>query len=93
MIIDAHISIYFQVCKREAEFLEKYFDSARAKLPQTMASMRLVGREIGDLAADLSDLRYVMILLTCPSVIDQVVISTFCNCFHVKRCFTKYILS
>ncbi|KAK3128778.1 hypothetical protein QOZ80_6BG0466210 [Eleusine coracana subsp. coracana] len=43
-------------CKREAEFLEKYFDSARAKLPETMASVRLVGREIGDLAADLSDL-------------------------------------
>ncbi|CAD6236233.1 unnamed protein product [Miscanthus lutarioriparius] len=43
-------------CKRDAEFLEKYFDSAREKLPETMASVRLVGREIGDLAADLSDL-------------------------------------
>ncbi|XP_039806072.1 uncharacterized protein LOC120670132 isoform X2 [Panicum virgatum] len=43
-------------CKREAEFLEKYFDSARKKLPESMASLRLVGRELGDLAADLSDL-------------------------------------
>uniref|UniRef100_A0A0A9D8M9 Uncharacterized protein n=1 Tax=Arundo donax TaxID=35708 RepID=A0A0A9D8M9_ARUDO len=43
-------------CKREVEFLEKYFDSAREKLPETMASVRLVGREISDLAADLSDL-------------------------------------
>lgn len=43
-------------CKREAEFLEKYFDSAREKLPETMASLRLIGREVGDLAADLSDL-------------------------------------
>ncbi|PAN24920.1 hypothetical protein PAHAL_4G262400 [Panicum hallii] len=43
-------------CKREAEFLEKYFDSARKKLPESMASLRLVGREFGDLAADLSDL-------------------------------------
>ncbi|CAN6164522.1 unnamed protein product [Urochloa humidicola] len=33
-------------CKREAEFLEKYFDSVREKLPETMASLRLVGREI-----------------------------------------------
>ncbi|GJN29234.1 hypothetical protein PR202_gb17435 [Eleusine coracana subsp. coracana] len=47
-------------CKREAEFLEKYFDSARAKLPETMASVRLVGREIGDLAADLSDLSNIL---------------------------------
>ncbi|KAL6605912.1 hypothetical protein ACP70R_041565 [Stipagrostis hirtigluma subsp. patula] len=43
-------------CKREAEFLEKYFASAREKLPETMASVRLVAREISDLAADLSDL-------------------------------------
>ncbi|CAO1947572.1 unnamed protein product [Urochloa humidicola] len=43
-------------CKREAELLEKYFDSVREKLPETMASLRLVGREVGDLAADLSDL-------------------------------------
>ncbi|CAN6202023.1 unnamed protein product [Urochloa humidicola] len=43
-------------CKREAEFLEKYFDSLREKLPETMASLRLVGREVGDLAAGLSDL-------------------------------------
>ncbi|CAL5046932.1 unnamed protein product [Urochloa decumbens] len=43
-------------CKREAEFLKKYFDSLREKLPETMASLRLVGREVGDLAADLSDL-------------------------------------
>ncbi|XP_066316005.1 uncharacterized protein [Miscanthus floridulus] len=43
-------------CKRDAEFLEKYFDSAREKLSETMASVRLVGREVGDLAADLSDL-------------------------------------
>lgn len=48
---------FHQVCKRNAEFLEKYFDSAREKLPETMASVRLVGREMGDLAADLSDLR------------------------------------
>ncbi|CAN6198246.1 unnamed protein product [Urochloa humidicola] len=43
-------------CKREAEFLEKYFDSVREKLPETMASLRLVGREVGDLASDLSEL-------------------------------------
>ncbi|CAL5043687.1 unnamed protein product [Urochloa decumbens] len=43
-------------CKREAEFLEKHFHSLREKLPETMASLRLVGREVGDLAADLSDL-------------------------------------
>ncbi|XP_062228497.1 uncharacterized protein LOC133926532 isoform X1 [Phragmites australis] len=43
-------------CKRAAEFLEKYFDSAREKLPETMASVRLVGREVSDLAVDLSDL-------------------------------------
>ncbi|KAG2610711.1 hypothetical protein PVAP13_4KG178821, partial [Panicum virgatum] len=43
-------------CRREAEFLEKYFDSARQKLPESMASLRLVGREVGDLVADLSDL-------------------------------------
>jgi len=48
---------HFQACKRDAEFLEKYFDSAREKLAETMASVRLVGREVGDLAADLSDLR------------------------------------
>ncbi|OEL25823.1 hypothetical protein BAE44_0013156 [Dichanthelium oligosanthes] len=47
---------HFQACKREAEFLEKYFDLAREKLPETMSSLRLVGREVGDLAADLSDL-------------------------------------
>ncbi|KAF8723525.1 hypothetical protein HU200_021473 [Digitaria exilis] len=41
---------------REAEFLEKYFDSAREKLPETMASLRLIGREAGGLAADLSHL-------------------------------------
>ena len=48
---------HFQACKRDAEFLEKYFDSAREKLAETMASVRLVGRDVGDLAADLSDLR------------------------------------
>jgi hypothetical protein len=54
LITDEHVA---QACKREAELLEKYFDSAREKLPETMASFRLIGREVGDLAADLSDLR------------------------------------
>lgn len=53
---DEHVN-RFQACKREAESLEKYFDSAREKLPKTMASLRLIGREAGGLAADLSDLR------------------------------------
>ncbi|KAL6861779.1 hypothetical protein ACP4OV_017479 [Aristida adscensionis] len=44
------------ICKREAEFLGKYFDSTAAKLPETMASVRLVAREVSDLAADLTDL-------------------------------------
>lgn len=48
---------HFQACKKEVEFLEKYFDSVREKLPETMASVRLVAREVGDLTADLSDLR------------------------------------
>uniref|UniRef100_A0A0E0L9J6 Uncharacterized protein n=1 Tax=Oryza punctata TaxID=4537 RepID=A0A0E0L9J6_ORYPU len=43
-------------CKRAAEYLEKSFGSAREKLPETMASVRLVGREICDLAVDLSNL-------------------------------------
>jgi hypothetical protein len=78
-------SICFQACKREAEFLEKYFDSARAKLPETVASVRLIGREISDLAVDLSDLRCVMILLTCFSVIGQV----WFVCIHIMSdCLT-----
>ncbi|KAF0903571.1 hypothetical protein E2562_027987 [Oryza meyeriana var. granulata] len=43
-------------CKRAAESLERSFDSAREQLPETMASVRLVGREICDLAIDLSKL-------------------------------------
>uniref|UniRef100_A0A0E0DZB9 Uncharacterized protein n=1 Tax=Oryza meridionalis TaxID=40149 RepID=A0A0E0DZB9_9ORYZ len=43
-------------CKKAAESLEKSFGSAREKLPETMASVRLVGREICDLAVDLSNL-------------------------------------
>lgn len=44
-------------CKKAAESLEKSFDLTREKLPETMASVRLVGKEIGDLSVDLSDLR------------------------------------
>ncbi|XP_006655930.1 uncharacterized protein LOC102721846 [Oryza brachyantha] len=43
-------------CKRAAESLEKSFNSTREKLPETMASVRLVGREICDLSVDLSNL-------------------------------------
>uniref|UniRef100_A0A8R7QWV1 Uncharacterized protein n=1 Tax=Triticum urartu TaxID=4572 RepID=A0A8R7QWV1_TRIUA len=43
-------------CKRAAESLEKSFDLTREKLPETMASVRQVGKEIGDLSVDLSDL-------------------------------------
>ncbi|BAH93398.1 Os06g0225400 [Oryza sativa Japonica Group] len=43
-------------CKKAAESLEKSFGSAREKLPETMASVKLVGREICDLAVDLSNL-------------------------------------
>ncbi|KAG8076342.1 hypothetical protein GUJ93_ZPchr0006g45885 [Zizania palustris] len=43
-------------CKRVAESLEKSFDSAREKLPETAASVRLVGKEICDLTMDLSNL-------------------------------------
>uniref|UniRef100_A0A0D9WNI3 Uncharacterized protein n=1 Tax=Leersia perrieri TaxID=77586 RepID=A0A0D9WNI3_9ORYZ len=42
--------------KRAVESLEKSLDSAREKLPETMASVRLVGREICDLTVDLSNL-------------------------------------
>ncbi|XP_044957021.1 uncharacterized protein LOC123407857 [Hordeum vulgare subsp. vulgare] len=43
-------------CKKAAESLEKSFDLTREKLPETMASVRLVGKEIGDLSVVLSDL-------------------------------------
>ncbi|VAI84385.1 unnamed protein product [Triticum turgidum subsp. durum] len=42
--------------KRAAESLEKSFDLTREKLPETMASVRLVAKEIGALSVDLSDL-------------------------------------
>ncbi|XP_048544108.1 uncharacterized protein LOC125523099 [Triticum urartu] len=43
-------------CKRAAESLEKSFDLTREKLPESMASVRLVAKEIGALSVDLSDL-------------------------------------
>lgn len=43
-------------CKKAAESLEKSFDLTREKFPETMASVRLVGKEIGDLSVVLSDL-------------------------------------
>lgn len=43
-------------CKRAAESLEMSFDFMREKLPETMASVRLVGKEVSDLSVDLSDL-------------------------------------
>ncbi|KAI4374152.1 hypothetical protein MLD38_012179 [Melastoma candidum] len=42
--------------RKAAESLEKLMDTTREELPDTMASLRLSGMEIGDLTTELSDL-------------------------------------